>query len=210
LFAAKLSKDTRKKLRKKETKLATLGPIAHIVARTPDERRRIIDAFIAQKVERFTAQRIGSEFGTTEMRTFIERASAGPDIGIELHALTVGERIVAVYGGGAHAGNWSGMFNAFDTDETIARSSPGDLLMMRIIAKACAEGLKQFDLGIGEARYKAALCDERLDLFDAFVPVGASGRLLAGAIALRFGLKRRIKNDPRLYALAKRLIGRAA
>ena len=203
LFAAKLSKETRKKLRKKEAKLASLGPLAHVVATTDTERTTIVDTFFAWKIARFRTLGIASEFEAPEMRAFIEQASARG--GIDLHALKAGERIVAIYGGAAHGGQWSGMFNAFDADEEIARSSPGDLLLIRILATACADGLTRFDLGIGEARYKAALCDETIALFDAIVPMTWRGHLLAIALRLRQRAKRAAKGHPRLLALIKRV-----
>ena len=208
LFAAKLSKDTRRKLRKKESKLAALGPLAHIVAAGAAERTEILDAFLAMRNARFRVQNIASQFEAPEMRDFLLNASAADVAGVELHALKAGDRIVAVYGGAAHQGRWSGMFNAFDMDPAVAASSPADLLLMRVVAKACADRLVRFDLGIGAARYKQALCDEPIDLFDAFVPLTAIGRIAAFAFAARLALKRRVKASPRLFALAKRLRGR--
>ena len=207
---AKLSKDAAKKLRKKEAKLATLGTLVDRVADTAAERRAVLDAFLALKVRRMRAKRIRSEFDTPEMRAFIEAASApGRDgegeAGIELHALTLDERVVAVYGGAAHRGAWSGMFNAFDVkDEAVARCSPGDLLLMRVVARACADGLTHFDLGIGEARYKAALC-EAIPLFDTIVPVSVKGHVLAALLGAARSAKRWIKRRGRLLAVARRL-----
>ena len=205
LLAAKLSKDTRKKLRKKEAKLAALGPVRHVIAATPAERAAILDAFLAQKNARFSERGIASAFGTTAMRAFIEGASATEPPGIELHALLAGERIVATYGGAAQGERWSGMFNSFDADEAIARSSPGDLLLMKIVESCCARGLRSFDLGVGEARYKAALCDEPIALFDTAIGFGPLGRAAAAVVRARQALKRRVKRDPRLMALARRL-----
>ena len=214
-FAAKISKDSRKKLRKKEAKLAALGNLTHLVVNDVADQRRVIETFLAQKVERFRAQKIASEFECPEMRAFIETASRPAGSGIELHALALAEpsgreRFVAIYGGAAHDGQWSGMFNSFDGDDEISKSSPGDLLLMRIISKACAEGLTRFDLGIGEARYKAALCDERIPLFDAIVPVSLTGVVVARLIAAKQVAKRRIKASPRLFALAKTIRLRGA
>ena len=206
-LAAKLSKDAAKKLRKKEAKLATLGTLADRVAGTAAERRAVLDAFLALKVRRLRAKHIRSDFDAPEMRAFIEAASApGYDgQGIELHALTLDERVVAVYGGAAHRGAWSGMFNAFDVeDEAVARCSPGDLLLMRVVARACADGLTHFDLGIGEARYKAALC-EPIPLFDTIVPVSLKGHVLAALLGAARAAKRWIKRRERLLALARRL-----
>ena len=205
LFSAKLSKDARKKLRKKESKLAATAPLTHRVATTRDEQANVIDAFLAQKLERFRTQNIPSGFGAPAMRAFIEAASAPSGRGIELHALYAGDRIVAVYGGASWQGQWSGMFNAFDTSDEIAKASPGDLLLMKVIAKACADGLTRFDLGIGEARYKAALCDETIPLFDARLAVTLRGRIVTAVHATHQRVKRRVKRDARLRAAAKTL-----
>ena len=207
LFEAKLSRETRKKLRKKEAKLALLGPLAHRVAVTASQQRETIDVFLRQKTERFRDLAIASDFETREMRAFIETASAPRGSGIELHALLAGDRIVAVYGGAAWNGHWSGMFNSFDADDEVAKSSPGDLLLMKIIEKACADGMSAFDLGIGEARYKAALCNEPIPLFDLVLPTTARGRAVAALIVARQAAKRAVKREPRLLALVKAIQG---
>ena len=208
LFAAKLSSDARKKLRKKEARLAALGPVTHVVASTETERRDVLDAFLTLRNARFRAQNIASPFEAEEMAAFIAAASARKPPGIELHALKVGARVVAVYGGAAWQGQWSGMFNAFDTDPAIAASSPGDLLLQRIVARCCRDRLQRFDLGIGAARYKAALCDEEIALFDTFIPLSARGHALKFALAAKQKAKGAVKRDPRLYALANRVLGR--
>ena len=115
-----------------------------------------------------------------------------------------GARIVATYGGAAQGERWSGMFNSFDADEEVARSSPGDLLLVKIVESCCARGLRAFDLGVGEARYKAALCDQPIPLFDAAIGFGPLGRAAAALVLARQALKRTVKRHPRLMALARR------
>lgn len=205
LLRTKLSGETRKKLRKKEARLSALGPVTHRIVGSAEDQRATLDAFLAQKVQRFRSLGIPSEFETPEMREFISKASPPYGDGIEIHALCIGERIVAVNGGKAHAGQWNGMFNSFEMDEEFAKSSPGELLMMRIITKACKDGLTFFDLGVGEARYKAAIADEKIALCDAIVPASLKGYLYARALSSRQAIKRMIKQNARLFALAKRL-----
>ncbi|WP_158807642.1 GNAT family N-acetyltransferase [Beijerinckia sp. L45] len=204
-FAKKLSKDSRKKLRKKESRLAEIGPLTHLIA-SAQEREAVLDCFFAQRLERFRAQNIASDFDDPQMRAFIETASAEGQhgFGIELHALKAGERIVAVYGGAAHAGQWSGMFNSFDAAVEIAKSSPGDLLLMKVIAAQCEAGLRAFDLGIGEARYKGTFCDEAIPLFDTFVSTSPRGWFYLKLHAASQRAKRMVKQNPRLFTLAKR------
>ncbi len=204
-LAAKLSKETRKKLRKKEARLAELGPVTYRVAATSADRIRMLDAFFRQRLERFRAQGVVSGFGDPQMRAFLDQAATlGEDgCGLELHALATGDRIVAIYGGAAHAGAWSGMVNSFDADPDVARSSPGDLLLAKVIAAQCAAGRSQFDLGIGEARYKSSFCDTAIPLFDTLFPTTLAGWIFTQAMAAFLRLKRRIKQDPRLLAWVK-------
>lgn len=208
LFAAKLSKETRKKLRRKEKRLAVLGPVTHEIVRGGAAQAETIDTFLALRNARFREQSIASPFEAPEMRAFIVAACGGAPPGLDLHVLKAGARIVAVYGGAAHQGAWSGMFNAFDTDPAVAPSSPGDLLLGRIVAQACRVGATRFDLGVGAARYKTALCDEEIALFDAFVPMTLLGHAAAVAIAARQTVKRIVKSDPRLFEMVKRYGGR--
>jgi CelD/BcsL family acetyltransferase involved in cellulose biosynthesis len=208
---SKLSKDTRKKLRKKESRLAASGELAHLRNDDPVLAHCILDVFFAQKTARCEEQNINAGFDDPAKQDFIERAFAnavnadGSQPALELHALRAGERIVAVYGGGTHRGHFSGMFTSFDADPEIAKSSPGDLLLMKLIAAKCREGVQFFDLGIGEARYKAAFCDQTLPLIDVFVPMNFKGQLFAAFEATRLRLKRTIKQNPRTFALVRQM-----
>lgn len=208
LLAAKLSKETRKKLRKKEARLADLGPVSSISNDTPADARVILDKFLAEKIARCEARSINVDFADPAMRAFLERLSAPTSGGapwLEFHALKAGERIVATYAGAVHREHFSCMLNSFDLDSEVAKSSPGELLLTRLIASQSDKGLKSFDLGIGEARYKNTYCDVTIELFDAILPLGAIGRLAAALAALRLNAKRRIKQNPRLYAQINRL-----
>lgn len=98
-----LSKDGRKKLRQKDKKLRELGPVAHRVARTAEEAEAILAAFLDQKRARFRELGLPNPFDDEATQTFLRRAArAGLAEGrpaIELHALMLGERIVASFGG---------------------------------------------------------------------------------------------------------------
>lgn len=198
--AERLSADARKKLRKKRKKLAEWGPVLHVVARTPEEVLRIIDAFFAQKLERFRQKNISSNFENDESREFLTAAClSGLESGspaIELHALKAGDRIVAVYAGTPHRGRFHAMINSFDPDPEIARTSPGDLLLMSMMEMMCNREYKAFDLGIGEARYKSSWCDRSEHLFDTLLGVTLKGRLHVASESARLRGKRFIKQNP--------------
>ena len=204
-----LSKDGRKKLRQKDKKLRELGPVAHRVARTAEEAEAILAAFLDQKRARFRELGLPNPFDDEATQTFLRRAArAGLAEGrpaIELHALMLGERIVASFGAAIDADRCCGMFTAFDAAPEIARCSPGELLMLEAIRFHCRAGRRVFDLGVGEARYKSSLCNEVEELVDATVPVTARGALYAAALAGLLGLKRMVKRTPWLFRAAKRL-----
>ncbi len=207
-LAAKLSKDTRKKLRKKEARLADVGPVTCVSNDEPAAARRILDAFVAEKIARCEARAIEADFADPAMRAFLERLSLpveGQMPWLEFHALKAGEQIVATYAGAVHRSRFSCMLNSFEPDPEIAKSSPGDLLLMRLVARQCERGVESFDLGIGEARYKATYCDVTLPLFDIVLPVDATGRLCAAYAGLRLRVKRMVKRHPKIFAGVRRL-----
>ena len=196
-----LSGDARRKLRQKEKWLvAAHGPVTHRVAADDREGEEILSAYLAQKAVRFAQSGIRDPFADPAARDFLKAAHrAGV---LELHALrTEGGRILATFAGAVDAARFSGMLTSFDPDPSLARFSPGDLLLQALIRDQALRGRKALDLGVGEARYKASVCDETIALVDAVIPVSLRGRAHAAAAAAGPRQKRRIKRDPRLSAL---------
>ena len=202
------SADARKKLRSKEKRLIEAhGPVVYRRAETAEEANRFLAAFYAHKAVRFAAMGIADPYADPSIRAFLAAAAAGPDSALEIHALCIAEggRVLATFGGAVTGQRYSGMMTAFDPDPEIARYSPGDLLLQHLVREQSARGRLGFDLGVGEARYKASICDETIELVEATIPVTLAGRAYG---AIRQGLvraKRGIKRDPRLYAAFQRL-----
>ncbi|KMO34041.1 acyl-CoA acyltransferase [Methylobacterium aquaticum] len=200
-----LSGDARRKLRQKEKWLvAAHGPVAHRVAADQAEGEAILSAYLAQKAVRFAQAGIADPFADPAARAFLRDAHrAGA---LELHALrTEDGRILATFVGAVDATRFSGMLTSFDPDPSLARFSPGDLLLQALIRDQALRGRTAFDLGVGEARYKASVCDETIALVDAVIPVSLRGRAYGAVTEAGARLKRRIKRDPRLWALVGRV-----
>lgn len=202
VLGARLSKEARKKYRKKEARLTNAAALGVVTSADPQQAQRILDAFFAQKLARFEDRNIVSTFERPAARAFIEAAMAS--CAITLYGLDWDGRIIATYGGGGHNGRFSAMFNSFAADEEIARSSPGDLLLFALIRQLCTEGYDALDLGIGEARYKSAICDIDEALADTFFAVTAKGAALCVALTMAMKAKAVIKGNARLTALANR------
>jgi CelD/BcsL family acetyltransferase involved in cellulose biosynthesis len=215
LVDARLSGAQRKKLRKKERALAGRQPIRYWRAETADDALRVLDVFFAQKAERMAELGLADAFAAPGMREFItaaataELATGRP--AIELYAASVGDTILATYGGVVGNGRFSGIFNSMILNELV-HESPGQLLQFNLVRMCCERGLTTFDLGVGEAAFKQLFCNEPEPLFDSFLPLTPAGQLAASACRLQFALKRRIKRSPPVWAtvraVRRRLAGR--
>lgn len=205
----RLSADARKKIRYKSRKLAELGTLKFVTARTKDEASQILEAFYAQKRQRFDDKNISSGFDSTESRQFFARTCISRigerEASVELHALLCDNQIIATYGGGVHRQRFHGMFNSFESNGEHARFSPGDVLLSMLVESKCRQGLQVLDLGSGEGRYKQSWCNRTEPLFDTILGLTAKGKawsLLAGG---KQSLKRLIKQSSWAWPLAQKL-----
>jgi CelD/BcsL family acetyltransferase involved in cellulose biosynthesis len=205
-WLARFSASARKKMRKKLRKLEAIGPVSRARAAGEVEIRAAFEAFVGQKRARARSLGLRSEFDDPATIALLRRlaapASPAGDGALEMHTLRAGERIVAVFGGLADRRRLSGLILSFDVAPEVAAASPGEYLVTEIARDAIARGLAEFDLGIGEARYKSECCETTEPLFDSALAVTRLGRLATAGFLVARALKRRVKRSPRLFALA--------
>jgi len=204
-----MSKHARKKLTTKRNRFAELGPSELVLAQGDAEIARVLDAFLAQKAARFAQLGLPDPFAGPAIRGFLREGACGRDGRppvIELYSLDLAGRSVATYVGAVQGKRFSGMATSFDLGADAARVSPGEILLVELIKRKCQAGLTMFDLGIGEARYKTTICDDRDDLVDTFLPLTAKGRVYAAYSQAKRALKRRIKASPVALKVAQRIM----
>lgn len=206
-----MSSHARKKLKNKRNRFAEFGTSALVRARSESEIERVISDFLDQKAARFAAMGIADPFAEPAMRSFLrEGALAGADGSapvLELYSLDVDGRSVATYVGAVQGRRFSGMATSFAMDQDIAKTSPGEILLVDLIKLKCREGFSVFDLGVGEARYKTTICDDRDDLVDSFLPLTARGRAFVWLSRAKRAAKRWVKSSPTALRLAQRASG---
>jgi CelD/BcsL family acetyltransferase involved in cellulose biosynthesis len=200
LLKQRVGSESRKKLRRKERALERHGPLAFWRAQSAHDARRVLDAFFVQKAERMKQLGIEDAFSEPGVRAFIEAAAVpcengGPPPVIELYAASVGDTVIATFGGIVSGERFSGMFNSMVTN-ALANESPGELLLVQLLRMCSQRGLTTFDLGIGEAGYKKTFCPDAEPLFDAVVGLTAKGRLAAPLWRARLAWKRSLKHSP--------------
>lgn len=205
-----MSTHARKKLKNKRNRFAGFGKSTVIRAEEPAEIERVIDAFLAQKAVRFRAMGVQDPFSDPAVREFLRQA-ATPGLSVspplELYSLDLEGRSVATYVGAVQGSRFSGMATSFDMETEIAKTSPGEILLVDLIKLKCHAGVTVFDLGVGEARYKTTICDDRDELVDTFLPLTAKGRAFALFSRAKRVAKRRIKSSPLALRLAQRASG---
>lgn len=196
-----LDKDARKKLRAKSARLAELGGLAAHWLEEPAAIETALALFFFWKTQQFTARGLADAFADEAVRRFLVKAAHDPANGLRLFALSLAGRPVALIGGAMHDGHFAGMFTAYDPRPDIAKHSPGELMLQALLPALVEAGCRSFDLGAGDARYKARFCPEKQTLFDAALGVTLRGRLHAQLWRIGRRIKGRIKRSPRLMAL---------
>ncbi len=204
LFARLSDREDRKKQRYKANKLAQIGPVTSGWITDDAARRDAIEKLFVWKAQRFGSVGIDNPFAEPAMQDFLRQASTGPDAPLHIFGLRAGEKLVAVMVCAREGWACSGMVNANDQDPEITKTSPGEQLLNHLLRALCKEGAKQFDLGVGEARYKAHCCPEPVPLFDAALAVNLRGQIAARLFLAMRGLKRSIKQNERLWSLVTR------
>jgi CelD/BcsL family acetyltransferase involved in cellulose biosynthesis len=207
-FASRSSKGWKKVLRRKMRQLDEEGRVEMLPASSPAEARATLEACLQQRERRFGKLRIPDPFGDERVRALYRELAGrtGEDAVLALYALRCNGEILATYAGFPFKGRFSASFSSFD-EGPLSRFSPGDQLFGALVADCCARGMRSIDLGIGDAPYKRHWCREREQLFDSFLAFTLPGTLVASAARAKQTAKRRLKQDPRLWALVERMRG---
>jgi CelD/BcsL family acetyltransferase involved in cellulose biosynthesis len=209
LYAELRSSSTRKKLRRNERRIAKEhGSCALRQPTNSVEVDRALDAFFVQKAKRMQEKHIHNVFAIPGVMDFF-REMAVRSIGmdeplLDLYWLDAGGHVAATWAGTAAGGRMSGMITSFD-EEKFGQYHPGEILLRQVIEHCCKTGLSEFDLGVGEARYKTAWCPRIDPLFDSFVPLTAAGWMHSAIAKTGFRLKRAAKKSEFLSDIADKL-----
>lgn len=205
VLARLMDRDDRKKQRYKRRKLEESGSLAAGWAMGERAIEAALTDFFAWKAQQFAALGAPDPFAAPEIRAFIHLACCRPEPAIRLFVLTQNASPVAIIGVAAAGGHASGMFTAYDPAPAISRFSPGDVMLTDLIPTLCTEGFSGFDLGVGEARYKAHFCPEPIPLVDIAVPVSALGHIATTGWLMARRMKRAIKGNAAAFELARKL-----
>jgi len=203
----RISNSFRRRMKTKERKLQGPG-YRHHIAEADADIDRLLDWFFRVKPLRMAEQKLPDVFAEPGVADFVRKTcrarlpGGGRLIGI--HALECDDEVIAIFAGVSDGHRFSMMFNTYTMSER-SRYSPGLILMRHIIDHYAGRNYCALDLGIGSDEYKRLFCKSDEAIFDSFVPLTTRGRMIAITMSGFNRLKRQVKHNPALLALARRV-----
>lgn len=205
-YSAKRSSKSRNTERRKAKKLMALGQLSFKIATSPASCEPMLEALFAQKSMRFAAQGVADPLAMPGVQAFVRdltRTKVGEGQ-IQLAALQLDDRIIAVHWGAVYRGRFYFLLPALDVGET-ARHSPGGLLINNLLEWAFSEGLTLFDFTIGDEPYKTHWCEQQEPLCETLIAINIRGRIAVAALRSDALIRHEIRSRPWLYDLAANL-----
>lgn len=206
LYESRFSKRSRQTLDRKERRLRDLGSLDYRWAESREDRLAVLETFFAQKARQLAAMGVENIFDADARAFYGDLAflSADNPSRLRLGYVTLDNNILATFSGTLCHDRMSVMLSSL-TEDDAQRQSPGALLLRHEIEEACDDGLKFFDLGVGQARHKDEWSNTDYALFDSFVAFKPQGLALTLPRAATGRLKRTIKSNRRLWSFAQNL-----
>ncbi len=187
---------SRSNRRRKLERLKHFGDVEFHVPKTFRERQALFDVLLTQKADWFDANHLPNFLSDDGVVDFYQRLllCRKRSEGTEpfLAALHVGDQPVAVTTGLIHNRCLYGLLNSMAFGP-MARFSPGQLLLEKVLQHCCNLGLERVDFGPGEQEYKVRWTDRTIRRYDIVAPLTASGQCAALAIRARIALKRNLR-----------------
>ncbi|MGX1319459.1 CelD/BcsL family acetyltransferase involved in cellulose biosynthesis [Bradyrhizobium sp. USDA 377] len=184
-----------------------LGNARFEIATDAGRAREILDVMDMQQAERM--RQLGSPFVLNDdvhARFYREVARQGVAEGYAVISALVCDKGIVGTTLGVRYGSTYFLLRISHSGKTWANFSPGLLATERTMAALHAEGVRRFDLSVGNQDYKRRLGAEQVPLTDASVALSWRGLPFAWRDHAAQGLRR----HPRLAAFAARAMGKGA
>jgi CelD/BcsL family acetyltransferase involved in cellulose biosynthesis len=167
--------DVRDTLGKTARKLARdVGPVRFV---PESDATDLLALLVEWKRRQYAETGVRDVLGDTESRELLERMHAvrGPDFAGALSVLYAGDVVAAMQFGVRSARVWHCWFPAYNRE--LSRYSPGLMLLLELARAAAPLGIREIDLGKGEAPYKLALASGSHELLEGCVGASALSAL---------------------------------
>ncbi len=170
--------DVRNALGKTARKLVReVGPVRFVLESGATE---LLTRLVEWKRRQYAETGVRDVLADAGSRELLERMHAvrGPEFAGALSVLYAGNEVAALQFGVRSARVWHCWFPAYNRD--LAKYSPGLMLLLELARAASSLGVRQVDLGKGDAPYKLALANGAHELLE-----GCVGASAVSALAVR-------------------------
>jgi len=202
------SKSRRKHDRQQGERLDALGAVSFEVVTCSAAARPILDEMFRQRARRFEVMGVNDPFKPCDVARFYnETMTPGSKVEVKLHVMRLDGAIVAVRYNIVHGDRLFCLISSMSDDERIQGGSPGKQCLLRVMQTVFDAGYRVFDMGEGLTDEKRHWCNQLVAVRNHYVPITHRGALAVAAHRGLQQLKVRIKSDPKLLDLAKRVRG---
>lgn len=203
LLAGKRSAETRRSMRKRDAKLAGLGALEFSLPDRGAESHAVLDDMFRDQQLRLGEAGVGQIFSERQRR-FIHRLMDATHNGAPVlrpYWLQQNGKTLSVMLGGIHAKTYWAMISSLAQTGAL-RHSPGDHALRAMIAALCDDGIETLDFSAGDAAYKLQWADRTVQLNHYIRGRTTRGIVAAAMMRSKEAVKRLVKSNSRLRALA--------
>jgi len=202
------SKSRRKHDRQQGEKLDAMGQVAFEVVAPGEASGPVLEVMFKQRARRFEILGVPDPFAPVDVARFYhESVQPGSPVEVKLHVLRLNGEIVAVRYNIVHGDRLFCLISSMSDEPAIQPGSPGKQCLLRVMQSVFDEGYRVFDMGAGFTDEKRHWCNQLVAVRNHYVPITHRGALAVAAHRGLQQLKVRIKSDPKLLDLAKRVRG---
>lgn len=200
------SKSRRKHDRQQGERLEALGQVAFAELTNADGLAPILDVMFRQRAARFAAMGVKDPFASPRIRDFYYRAAARDSaVKVRMHVLELNGDIVAVRFNIVEGTRMFCLISSMSDDPEIQTGSPGKQCLLRVMQSVFDAGYTSFDMGAGFTDEKRHWCNVQIPVRQHYLPLTPAGRAAAFGHRTLQTARRRVKEDPRMLAFAKKV-----
>lgn len=200
------SKSRRKHDRQQGERLEALGQVAFAELGNADNLAPILDVMFEQRAARFAAMGVRDPFASPRVRDFYYRAASRDSaVNVRMHVLRLDGAIVACRFNIVAGTRMFCLISSMSDDPRIQTGSPGKQCLLRVMQTVFDAGFTSFDMGTGFTDEKRHWCNVQIPVRQHYLPLTPAGSAAAAGHRAWHTARRRIKEDPRLLAFAKKV-----
>lgn len=201
------TRSRRKHDRQQGAKLEAMGDVSFEVVdgrADPALLDELVGLMFAQKAKRFAEWGVEDPFVDADVRAFYRNVIAGDgSLSGQMHVLRLDGKVVAMRYNLTHGDRIFAMISSMDDDPDLSPGSPGKQNLLRSMEHIFSLGFKVCDQGAGYSDEKRHWCNVQIPLRTHYLPISTKGAVGIKGHQFKGYLKREIKQNKQLFALAK-------